>query len=72
MLTANPRAYEDASSDLLREVPNDIGVCRAFALNTARHLALGGRYPAILAVPDRWVSWLIGGIVAGLASDRPT
>ncbi|WP_307721879.1 glycosyltransferase [Pseudoduganella plicata] len=38
---------------------------RAFALDTSRHLALGGRYPRWLALPDRWVSWVFGAVPAG-------
>ena len=26
---------------------------------------LASRYPAFLAVPDRWVSWLVGGVLSG-------
>jgi hypothetical protein len=51
---------------LLKELPGDLIVHRAFALNTARHLAVRGRYPAFLARPDRWVSWAMAAIPAGL------
>lgn len=66
VLTADPRAYERTSPDLLRDVPAGIEVCRAFALDTARHLAVAGRYPAFLARPDRWRTWKIGAVAAGL------
>ncbi|MFN3564546.1 MAG: glycosyltransferase [Burkholderiaceae bacterium] len=66
VLTASPRAYERTSDDLLRELPRDLIVHRAFALNTARHLALRGRYPALLARPDRWFTWALAAIPAGL------
>ena len=49
-------------------------VDRAFALNTHKHLALAGRYPRLLALPDRWQSWIAGGVIKGLArirADRP-
>src|SRR5690349_24233327 len=66
VLTANERAYESVDQASLREIPEGLVVRRAFALNTARHLAIAGRYPARLAIPDRWVSWVLGGVLAGL------
>jgi glycosyltransferase involved in cell wall biosynthesis len=70
VLSADPRAYERTSDDLLREVPAELVVQRAFALNTARHLALRGRYPALLARPDRWISWALAAIPTGLRMVR--
>lgn len=66
VLTASPGAYERTSDDLLREIPPASIVHRAAALNTAKHLAVGGRYPALLARPDRWVTWAFAAIPAGL------
>lgn len=40
-------------------------VVRAFALDTQRHLSLFGRYPSLLAVPDKWASWILGGKLSG-------
>jgi len=65
VLSAQPRAYAATSSDLLGEIPPDLIVTRAFALDAARHLALAGRYPASLARPDRWRSWTLGAVPAG-------
>ena len=70
VLTAHPRAYEDVAEDLLADIPTGLVVKRAFALNTARHLAIGDRYPELLAIPDRWVSWLLGGVISGLSLIR--
>lgn len=66
VLSADPRAYERTSDDLLAEVPSDTPVSRAFALDTARHLAIGGRYVAAMARPDRWVSWRFDAVRQGL------
>ena len=66
VLSAHPRAYSAVASDLLADIPAGTVVERAFALDTARHLAIAGRYPAILARPDRWRSWVLGAIPAGL------
>lgn len=66
VLSAHPRAYGDPGNDQLAEIPAGVPVCRAFALDAARHLAWRGRYPRWLALPDRWASWLIGALPAGL------
>lgn len=66
VLTAHPRAYERTSEDLLADVPPDVVVKRAFALDTARHLSIGGRYLGFMARPDRWMTWQYDGIRQGL------
>jgi len=66
VLTVSPRVYESTSDDLLREVPPGTVVRRSFALDTARHLAIGGRYFQWMAQPDRWISWKFDGIRSGL------
>lgn len=66
VLTVHPRAYERTSQDLLQDIPEGVVVERAFALDSARHLAIGGRYPGAFARPDRWKSWSLGAIPAGL------
>jgi hypothetical protein len=66
VLTASPRAYEATSEELLREIPEGIHVERAFALDTARHLSVFKRYPALMARPDRWRTWKWGAVSAGL------
>lgn len=66
VLTTHARAYEKTSDDLLPEVPHGTLVCRAFALDTARHLSIGGRYPGRLARPDRWITWRFDAVRQGL------
>lgn len=66
VLTANARAYEQTSGDLLSDVPASTVVQRAFALDTARHLQVAGRYLGFMARPDRWVSWKFAAIRDGL------
>jgi len=66
ILTTNPRAYPKIAEDQLREIPPDILVKRAFALDTARHLAIGSSYIKWMALPDRWISWWLGAVPAGL------
>ena len=66
VLSANPRAYEKRSDDLLSEIPEEVETIRAFALDSARHLSIKGRHTQLLAIPDRWISWMIGAIPAGV------
>ena len=66
VLSAHPRAYASTSNDQVGEIPAEVPVHRAFALDASRHLALKGRYLGILALPDRWVSWLFGAVPTGL------
>jgi glycosyltransferase involved in cell wall biosynthesis len=70
VLAAAPRAYPETSDEALRDFPASVTVRRAFALDTARHLALRGRYPGFLARPDRWKAWWLGAVPAGLAMIR--
>ena len=60
VLSVTPNAYPDYD-------PNAGGHAhRSFALDAARHLAIRGRYPALLAQPDRWSSWWLSAVPAGL------
>ncbi|MFZ3081482.1 glycosyltransferase [Rhodoferax ferrireducens] len=66
VLSAHPSAYEKTSDDLLADVPAGTVVRRAFALDTARHLQIAGRYLGWMARPDRWISWKFDAIRQGL------
>jgi len=70
VLTAHPRVYSGISQASLAEVPSGLQVRRAFALDAAKHLSVRGAYPRWLALPDRWVSWWLGAVPAGLALIR--
>jgi len=66
VLSVSPNAYERVSDDQMHEIPPEIVVKRALTLDTARHLSLKGRYLGWMALPDRWVSWCLGGTLSGL------
>lgn len=66
VLSVHPRAYPATSDERMGDIPPDVVVERAFALDTSRHLAIRGSYPGWAALPDRWVSWALGAIPRGL------
>ncbi|MDM4764887.1 glycosyltransferase [Pelomonas sp. SE-A7] len=70
VLSTDLRAYERISEDPANEIPAGTPVRRAFALDTARHLQLGGRYLGWMARPDRWISWRFDGLRQGLRLAR--
>jgi glycosyltransferase involved in cell wall biosynthesis len=70
VLSAHPRAYERVSEDQLKDIPSGTTIERAFALDSARHLSLFGRYPGFAARPDRWVSWWFGAVPKALSMIR--
>lgn len=70
VLTANDRAFERTSADLMADIPPGTPVRRAFALDTARHLSIGGRYVGAWARPDRWTSWRYDAVRQGMAMIR--
>lgn len=70
VLTAAPSAYPAISSERVDQIPAGTVVRRSFALDTTRHLAIGGRYSRWLTLPDRWPTWLLGAIPTGLSMIR--
>lgn len=70
ILTVSPRAYEQVSDDQMGEIPDGMLVKRAFALDTARHLSVSGRYLGWMAQPDRWISWWPAGVWRGMQMIR--
>lgn len=66
VLTVHPRAYPRTSDDLMADIPPGVVVSRAFGMDTARQLSIGGRYFGWMARPDRWMSWRLGAIPEGL------
>jgi len=66
VLTASPRAYESTARVKGNEIPRDLMVHRAFGLDAARQLSVFGRYPRLLAVPDRWTTWRFWAVPAAM------
>jgi glycosyltransferase involved in cell wall biosynthesis len=70
VLSAHPRAYHQKNPSQLASLPSGLLVRRTFALDAKYHLGIMGRYPELLALPDRWASWFLGAVPAGLALIR--
>ena len=74
VLTAVESAYETTRDDLLKTLPSETRIRRAFALDTSRHLSIAGKYLRLMAIPDRWISWGFFGTRKGhqlIKKDRP-
>jgi glycosyltransferase involved in cell wall biosynthesis len=70
VLTAHPRAYSSTNCEQLKEIPREVQVLRAFALDTKKHLSISGKYFPYMALPDRWVSWSLGAVPCGIRAIR--
>jgi glycosyltransferase involved in cell wall biosynthesis len=70
VLSAHPRAYAQQNPSQLASVPASLVVRRVFALDAKRHMGVLGRYPELAALPDRWITWWLGAIPAGLSLIR--
>ncbi|MHA4871525.1 glycosyltransferase [Duganella sp. PWIR1] len=64
VLTVSPNAY--TTRDQVGDMASSVHAHRSFALDAARHLSIRGRYPALLAQPDRWATWWLSAVPAGL------
>jgi len=60
VLTVSPDAYEAVLPENVASIPENVSVIRAPAFDTRKKLSIRGRYPLILALPDRWQSWIVG------------
>ena len=66
VLTVHPRAFPTWLDTNRNMIPKHVEVVRAPAWDAARHFSVAGRYPDILARPDRWASWIPFAMLAGL------
>lgn len=70
VLTASVRSYSKADVRRCELIPDSVPVTRAFALDARKHLSIRHKYPALLSAPDRWSSWWLGAVPAGLSLIR--
>ena len=65
VLTLDRSAYDTVDPQLEAQIPADVRVVRTPFVEVKRHFAVGGRYPSILAIPDRWIGWWPWAVAAG-------
>lgn len=63
IVAPHQRAYPAIGDDSWAKLPEEVIVKRSFALDSAKHLAVNGKYLGATAIPDRWVSWWPGGVI---------
>lgn len=67
VLTARESVYESTRPETKDNIPPDVTVVRAVAFDAKKSFSLKGRYPGMLARPDRWCSWAIDAVRRGKA-----
>lgn len=70
VLSASASAYPAVSAERLDQIPANAVVKRTCALDAARHLTIMGRYPRWFGLPDRWQTWIISAVPAGMTLIR--
>jgi glycosyltransferase involved in cell wall biosynthesis len=66
VLSATSFAYETVDPASVNTIPAGTAVHRALSLDTRRHIGIFGKYPSVLAQPDRWISWWPAAVLSGL------
>ena len=69
VLTADERAYPRLEPGNVKLI-GDLDVHRAFALDSRRHLSVGGKYLRATALPDQWITWAAPAILKGVSLTR--
>jgi glycosyltransferase involved in cell wall biosynthesis len=70
VLTVHPQAYPEWNEAQLKQIPEGMDVVRAFAMDAGRHLAIRGRYPRFLGIPDRFSTWIPFAVAKGISLIR--
>jgi glycosyltransferase involved in cell wall biosynthesis len=65
VLTVAKDAYAVIDPGLEHQIPPSVRVIRTRFLDVKRHLSVRGKYPAFLAIPDRWLGWWLWAVRAG-------
>lgn len=74
VITLERDAYDVIDEKLEQELPESARVVRTKHVDSKRHLAVFGKYPSIVAIPDRWIGWYPWATSAAravIATDRP-
>src|SRR5690625_1108569 len=66
VLSARAMAYPHTAPVDDALIPENCPVHRALAFDARRHFGIAGKYPGVLAQPDRWRSWWPAAVLQGL------
>lgn len=66
ILSTKESAYIQIDPASVNLIPDSIPVHRVFSMDAKRHLSIRGKYPSMLAQPDRWSSWWPAAVFRGL------
>lgn len=66
VITASLKSYNSWSNEQLSMLPENVQVIRAFARNTSKSFSFYGKYLRLMAQPDNWQSWIVGGFFSGV------
>lgn len=66
VLSARALAYPRTAPIKADVIPQGCVMHRALAFDARRHFGINGKYPGILAQPDRWASWWPAAVSQGL------
>jgi hypothetical protein len=68
LLTADERVYGNSRQAAGKglQIPPGLQMWRTTAFDAARNFSIGGRYPRMLALPDRWASWYFSAVARAL------
>ncbi len=66
VMSAWPQAYPRTAPMDDDIIPRGCIVSRSMAFDARRHFGIGGKYPAFMAQPDRWISWWPAAVWQGL------
>lgn len=66
VLTVSEKAYSQVNQKNYSLIPKNLKILRCFARDTSRHFSFNKKYLNWMALPDRWQSWIFGGLFSGL------
>lgn len=70
VLSVSLNCYARIEKANLENLPEGVTVHRAPAFDSVRTLAIEGKYPSLLKVPDNYQSWIVSGVGLGLSLVR--
>jgi len=70
VISASLQGYDAWSNEQMAMLPHNVEVVRGFCRNSAKSFSIKGKYLSLMALPDNWQSWIVGGVISGLNAIR--